>query len=225
MNDCQNAEMRDQLPDLLHERLGAAARATVMAHVASCADCREELELLRVAHGTLIKATPRVDLNFIVEALPKPAPRARTLSVPRRPIWSDWRIAAAGVLLVAGASSYSVLGRHEGVVVSDSLVAQAVAPVAETPSAPAPPQRAESAIVTPTPSQRGETVLADVTPEAGEASGLGTSRLGDLNEKQLKALLSEIDRLQATPITEPDPVTIRVDTKGSTTPDGGGESL
>ena len=217
MNDCQNAEMRDQLPDLLHERLGAAARATVMAHVASCADCREELELLRVAHGTLIKATPRVDLNFIVEALPKPAPRARTLSVPRRPIWSDWRIAAAGVLLVAGASSYSVLGRHEGVVVSDSLVAQVVAPVAETPSAG---QRAESAAAAALPAQRGA-VLADVTPEAGETSGLGTSRLGDLNERQLKALLTEIDQLQATPITEPDPVTIRVDTKGSTTPEGG----
>ena len=220
MNDCQNAEMRDQLPDLLHERLDAAARATVMAHVASCADCRDELALLRVAHGTLIKATPRVDLNFIVEALPKSRPRARTLSAPRRPMWSDWRIAAAGVLLVAGASSYSLLGRHVGVAVGDSLVAQAVVPVAETSSAPA--QGAESAIATPTPSQRGETVLADVTPEA---SGLGTSRLGDLNEKQLKALLSEIDRLQATPITEPDPVTIRVDTKGSTTPDEGGGSL
>ena len=67
MNDCQNAEMRDQLPDLLHDRLDAAARAMLTAHVASCTDCREELALLRVAYGTLIKATPRVDLNFIVE--------------------------------------------------------------------------------------------------------------------------------------------------------------
>ena len=223
MNDCQNAEMRDQLPDLLHERLDAAARATVMAHVASCADCRDELALLRVAYSTLIKETPRVDLNFIVEALPKSAPRVRTLSVPRRPMWSDWRIAAAGVLLVAGASSYSLLGRHVGVAVGDSLVAQAIAPVAETPAAPA--QGAESAAAAPVPAQRGGGMLADVTPEAGEASGLGTSRLGDLNEKQLKALLTEIDQLQATPITEPDPVTIRVDTKGSTTPESGVEDL
>jgi len=88
MNDCQNAEMRDQLPDLLHERLAATERAVVMAHLDGCVDCRDELALLRVAHGTLIKATPRIDLNFIVEALPKTAPRTRTLSVSRRPMWS-----------------------------------------------------------------------------------------------------------------------------------------
>ena len=218
MNDCQNAEMRDQLPDLLHERLGATERSVVIAHLDGCVDCRDELALLRVAHGTLIKATPRVDLNFIVEALPKTAPRARTLSVSRRPMWTDWRIAAAAVVLVAGASSYSVLGRHSGVVTPDSLVAQAVAPTAGNPAAPT--QRAESP-ATPTRSQQAETVLADGAPVATEMSGLGASRLGDLNEKQLKALLTEIDQLQATPITEPDPVTIRVDTKGSTTsPEG-----
>lgn len=210
MNDCQNAEMRDQLPDLLHERLGGTARAAVMAHLDGCADCRDELALLRVAHGTLIKATPRVDLNFIVEALPKPTPRARTLSVPRRPMWADWRIAAAGVLLIAGASSYSLLGRN-GVGIRDSLVAQ-IPPTAESLSAPA--KGAGIAVATPT--GRPESVVAD----AGENSGLGASRLGDLDEKQLKALLTEIDRLQATPITEPDPVSIRVDTKGSTTPEG-----
>jgi len=210
--------MRDQLPDLLHERLAVTERAVVIAHLDGCADCRDELALLRVAHGTLIKATPRVDLNFIVEALPKTAPRARTLSVPRRPMWTDWRIAAAAVVLVAGASSYSVLGRHSGVVTPDSLVAQAVTPAVENPSTST--QRAETA-ATPARRQPAETVIADGGPVATEMSGLGASRLGELNEKQLKALLTEIDRLQATPITEPDPVTIRVDTKGSTTsPEG-----
>jgi hypothetical protein len=69
--------------------------------------------------------------------------------------------------------------------------------------------------------QQAETVMAEAPPGASEISGLGASRLGDLDEKQLKALLTEIDQLQATPITEPDPVTIRVDTKGSTTnPEG-----
>ena len=47
MNDCQNAEMRDQLPDLLHERLAATERAVVMAHLDGCVDCRDELALLR----------------------------------------------------------------------------------------------------------------------------------------------------------------------------------
>ena len=33
MTDCPNAEMRDRLPDLLHERLETSVRAAVMAHV------------------------------------------------------------------------------------------------------------------------------------------------------------------------------------------------
>jgi len=216
MNDCQNAEMRDQLPELLHERLAASARAVVMAHVDGCVDCREELELLRVAHGTLIRATPRVDLNFIVEAIPKAAPRARTLSVPRRRVWTDWRVAAAAVLLVAGGSSYSLLGRRGGVVVRDTVVARAPAKGVGLAIAA---QRPESATIAPAPATQPE-VVAEVPSEVNETTGLGTGRLGDLNEKQLKALLTEIDQLSPSPITEPDPVTLRVDTKGTTSPEG-----
>ena len=36
MNDCPNAEIRDRLPDLLHDRLDPSARAAVTAHVATC---------------------------------------------------------------------------------------------------------------------------------------------------------------------------------------------
>jgi hypothetical protein len=217
MNDCRNAEVRDQLPDLLHERLDASARAAVMAHVDGCADCREELELLRVAHGTLIKATPRVDLNFIIEAIPNAAPRARTLTAPRRRLWTDWRVAAAAVVLIAGGSSYSLLGRHGGIVVRDTLVAQ-VTPSGAGSASPQ-VQPTDSTATTPVPSQAPE-VVAEGPSEAGETSGLGASRMGELNEKQLKALLTEIDQLSPTPITEPDPVTLRVDTKGTTSPEG-----
>ena len=218
MNDCQNAEMRDQLPELLHERLGASARAAVMAHVDGCVDCRDELELLRVAHSTLMRGTPRVDLNFIVEAIPKAAPRARTLSVPRRRVWTDWRVAAAAVLLVAGGSSYSLLGRRGGVVVRDTLVAQAPATGAGLAIAA---QRPESAATTPAPAPAPQPeVIAEVPSDVNETAGLGTGRLGDLNEKQLKALLTEIDQLSPSPITEPEPVTLRVDTKGTTSPEG-----
>ena len=217
MNDCQNAEMRDQLPELLHERLEASARAVLVAHIDGCADCRDELELLRVAHSTLIRATPRVDLNFIIEAIPKAAPRTRTLAAPRRRVWTDWRVAAAAVLLVAGGSSYSLLGRHGGIVVRDTLVAQVTPPAVDTASAKA--QRPDSTMSVPTATSQPE-VVAEGPSEVSEGSGLGTSRLGDLSEKQLKALLTEIDQLSPSPITEPDPVTLRVDTKGTTSPEG-----
>lgn len=218
MNDCQNAEIRDQLPDLLHERLDAATRTALVAHVGACADCRDELELLRVARGTLVRATPRVDLNLIIEALPNAAPRTLTPKIARRAMWADWRVAAAAVLMVVGASSYSLLGRHGGVAVRDSLGAQ-VPPLASDIRSVQPHSGDSTAIVR-APAPRPETLLAESSPGAGETSGLGTSRLGDLDEKQLKALLTEIDQLQPTPITEPDPVTIRVDTKGTATPEG-----
>src|SRR5215467_9524949 len=101
MNDCQNAEIRDRLPDLLHERLSAGDRAAVIAHVDGCAECRDELELLRGVRGALIAGTPRINTLRILSALPK-AGMPSTTDVtpmiqprPSRSRWSDWRIAAA----------------------------------------------------------------------------------------------------------------------------------
>src|ERR1051325_6664340 len=105
MNDCMNAEIRDQLPDLLHERLDASARAVVQAHVDGCVDCRDELQLLRNVQEMLLRQPPRVDVAYVVGALPKAASRSIRLE-PRRRVWSDWRIAAAVTLLVAGRGSY-----------------------------------------------------------------------------------------------------------------------
>src|ERR1700733_4553975 len=108
MNDCPNAVIRDQLPDLLHDRLDPSARAAVMAHVDACVDCREELDMLRGVQGMLVSRGPRVDIPSIVAALPKPpvvrpetveAQVAEANVVPirrtaKRRIWSDWRVAA-----------------------------------------------------------------------------------------------------------------------------------
>jgi hypothetical protein len=40
-------------------------------------------------------------------------------------------------------------------------------------------------------------------------------RLTGLNAEQLRRLLDDIGRLKATPVTEPEPVIIKVDTKAS----------
>ena len=61
MTDCSSAEMRDRLPDLLHERLDPSARAAVMAHVADCQDCDLELALLREARVAIcIRPLPKL---------------------------------------------------------------------------------------------------------------------------------------------------------------------
>src|SRR5215218_2214702 len=113
MNDCSNAEIRDQLPDLLHDRLDVSLRADVLAHVDDCVDCRSELELLRGVQGVLLQRTPRIDVNYVVQALPKrvtPPLRA----IPARRIWADWRIAAAVTLLAVGGGSMAVMNRGAG---------------------------------------------------------------------------------------------------------------
>src|SRR4051812_10377352 len=115
MNDCQNAEIRDQLPDLVHERLDAAALAVVLAHVDGCVDCRDEIQLLRDVQAMMARRTPRMDVAYIVGALPKaPAPRTSasitsiTSITSRKRVWADWRVAAAVTLIVAGGGSFAL---------------------------------------------------------------------------------------------------------------------
>jgi anti-sigma factor RsiW len=215
MNDCQNAEIRDQLPDLLHDRLGAHQRAAMLAHVESCADCREELELLRAARAMLQAQTPRVDVRWVVNALPAAMPGAATVA-RRRPVWADWRIAAAVTLLVAGGGSFAVLRQRQSPLATRPAVvntAQVGVPANGDSTA-----AVKSPRVAPAPSERSAPSRENVV--ASEA-GLGSGRLGDLTEQQLSKLLDEIDRLQATPITDPEPVSLRVGgDNGSTGPEG-----
>src|SRR3954469_530675 len=119
MNDCPNADVRDLLPDLLHDRLDAGMRAMVEAHVAGCADCAAELELLRQLRAT--RRTPAVDVGSIVAAVP-------AYRTPARRSWVSWRAAAVITVMVAGASSVAVLQR--GTPAATGIAAHAVVPPA-----------------------------------------------------------------------------------------------
>ena len=102
MRDCDNAKMRDLLPDLLHDRLTVDVRAEVEAHLVSCADCRAELALLRGVQAAVAgRGTPAIDAARVSASL-RPY-RARSA-------WSaasqSWPLrAAAAVVLVAGAAT------------------------------------------------------------------------------------------------------------------------
>jgi hypothetical protein len=216
MTDCSNADIRDRLPDLLHERLDATMRAVVVAHVAECVECRDELELLRGVHKTLIARTPRVDIGYIVGALPKaPAPRPQIRpAVPATRRWSDWRIAAAVTVLVAGGSSLAVLRRGPSAAdtraqITDSTPTRSFARVApESGAASAMPSAGLPSSATP---------VASVAALDDGAEDVVDGRFGGLSPEQMQALLGEIDKLQAVPVTEPEPVTIRVDLNPSGT--------
>ena len=103
MRDCPNAEMRDQLPEYVHGRLDARARAIVESHLSACADCAAEHELVRSLSAAVAAAlaaqAPAVNTDRIVAALP--SPRRARLSWFRT---AQWR-AAAVVVFMAGSSS------------------------------------------------------------------------------------------------------------------------
>lgn len=126
MRDCPNATMRELLPDLMHDRIGAAQRAELRAHLAACADCRAELLLLEQVRAGA--PTPRVDIERIVAVLP---------AYTARSIWSGrpaslMRIAAA-ILLVAGGAAITMNARRNQVAApSQDTVPQVVAPRQDT---------------------------------------------------------------------------------------------
>lgn len=107
MRDCPNAEMRDQLPAYVHGRLDVSARAAVAEHLAGCADCAAEIELLQSLGAALSAKLPVIDSQRIVAALPKPGASSTTLAPWRL---SRWR-AAAVLVFMAGASSLVLLNR------------------------------------------------------------------------------------------------------------------
>ena len=205
MNDCPNADVRDLLPDLVHDRLDASARRAVEAHVAQCADCADELALLRDLRA--VRRTPKVDVAAIVAAVP--AYRA----APRRS-WIGWRAAAVITVLVAGASSVAVMQRNVRPALRENTHVAALPVPAASPrvSPVAPPQVVASAPVpevsrasqaeSPAPSRTiaAAPTTAQKVPERELAMGGGA--LGDLDDRQLASLLKDIESLDAVPSVE-----------------------
>ena len=121
MNDCVNAEMRDELPALMHGRLSAERRALVEAHLDTCTDCRAELELLERVRASMAPA-PRVDTTSIAGALSRPGPRISGAWLVRRRV----RFAAAAGLILAAAGLLTFAGA-ERLWVSESAPAGEIA--------------------------------------------------------------------------------------------------
>ena len=135
MRECDNEELRDALPDFAADRMTGADRARVAAHIADCAECAREVELLRALHRAMTDDAPRVDVARIVAALPLPptgvatgpvlvrggdsdAARARPVrpivggrdrGIHRRPMWMGWRIAAVASTIAVGGLSVAVV--------------------------------------------------------------------------------------------------------------------
>jgi anti-sigma factor RsiW len=128
MTEC-NSEIRDLLPEYLHEQLSLLDAQAAELHLTSCAECANELALLRRALAVRPHALS-VNIASIVAQLPKPgmAGQAASITDPKvRPLSSapsavrrsrDWlgrhhrlRLAAAITVVALGGMSVAI-ARH-----------------------------------------------------------------------------------------------------------------
>lgn len=190
MTDCPNGELRDQLPELLHERLDASARALVVAHVAECPDCRAELTILQEARIALSSGTRALDVSGIVRVVVE-----RSRLAPSASTWRsrglDWRIAAS-ILVVALGGASMVVARSRG--------------GASTAAAVSPARGVEREAVGPRP----ESIAAAPASSSQSAELSAAGGVGDLSDSDLRALMDDLPSLDALPAADPEPVNVRV---------------
>lgn len=185
MIDCPNGEVRDQLPDYLHDRLESSARMSVERHLADCAACRDELALLRDLRGTLQRA-PRIDVAAVAAAIPAYRPAAQKS-------WaSGWRIAAAITVIAVGGTSIALLRRPERPThVARNSVAASLPPVVKEP-VPQPEQKVA----------RAEPSAKTTPAPKGEELAMAAGTISDLSDGELSDLIGDLDSLDAVPSTD-----------------------
>ena len=192
MIDCPNGDVRDALPDYLHDRLDTARRREVESHLAGCEACREELSLLRALRVTMRRA-PAVDVNAIASGIPPyRAPAARGWA-------TSWRAAAAIVAIAVGGASIALLRGSSPAEREDvtAYVQSASAPNrgAATTIAAAPPA------VTPAPPRPAPSNPPSATA-ANRELAIEAGAITDLSDRELSALVEGIESLDAVPSTE-----------------------
>lgn len=107
MNDCQNVEIREALPEFVHGTLPEVERIRVEEHVSECFDCAAELAIIRAVRDGALAATVPVDVARISAAIP-----AYSRTSGRRGMRRIYMELAAACLI--GAVGISALVIHNG---------------------------------------------------------------------------------------------------------------
>lgn len=100
MNDCQDVEIREVLPELVHGTLPEVARTHVQNHLEMCDECSAELAIIHAVLGSA--AVVSVDVSRVVAAIPPY--RSRTSRMRR--VYLE--LAAACVIGAVGISAIAV---------------------------------------------------------------------------------------------------------------------
>jgi anti-sigma factor RsiW len=181
------------LPDLLHGRLDAAARARVEAHVADCRECTEELEVLRTVKSAAV-FIPAIDVDQVVRQIPPYRTIAPAAQAPTRSRVVSWLVAASLVVVVLGGGSLLMIQRAPTLGPVARVDRSQVRGSGSTQAA----KPGDLAIVTP----KSTGVNATSAPHA---LALATAVDG-LSDSNLRQLMDDLNNFDALPTTEPGPV-------------------
>jgi hypothetical protein len=198
MTDCANGEMRELLPDFVHDRLGAAEAARVQAHVSDCAECSAELELIRAVMASA-PAAPAIDVAAIVANLPQPPARAD--SVARPAMVREGRVFRFGVRQLPIAAALALAASVTFVVVGRQKSPTEIRPGASAQAPAGIPASSRPAEKTPAAASK---VLASASRVAQAASLTLGGSTEDLTDESLAILVDEIEHMDAVPGSEPE---------------------
>jgi anti-sigma factor RsiW len=201
MNKRTELEIKEMLPDLLHGKLDADARAQVEAHVASCESCAEELDVLRTVKSAAV-FIPAIDVDRVVRQIPPYRAIVPAAKAPARSRLVSWLVAASFVVVVLGGGSLLMIQNKP-----------TFGPVAKVDHSALPggaSSQTEKPSVTPIVTPEGTSMPTKPTTHA-LALATGVDALSDNN---LRQLMNDMNSFDALPATEPGPV-ISVDTSDS----------
>jgi Putative zinc-finger len=191
MNECTLLDIQEVLPDLLHGKLDARARARVEAHVASCKECTEDLEVLRTVKSAAV-FIPAIDVDRVVRQILPYRVIVPAAQVPTRSRVVSWLVAASLAVVVLGGGSLLM--------------------IQQKPSAP-------RVVITDGPDQRGgasRLTLPKPVPTVGQKPPVApeprphalamASGVDGLSDNNLRQLMNDMDGFDALPTAEPEPV-------------------
>jgi hypothetical protein len=188
--------MREQLPELLHGQLSPATRVLVERHVAECADCAAELEVLRQVRA--VARTPKVDVARIAASIP------------------PYRGASAAWAAVRSQRAFGIPTLYIAAAVLAILTATGVLARLRTP-----PQATDVPRVTPPVATNIAPPVTSQQAKAPAAAPVTQLSLGeplaDLSEGDLRALMETVDDLEAAPsadVESAEPSLIDIDIEG-----------
>ncbi len=195
MNDCTDNDIREMLPDLLHGALDADAMERAETHLASCKECRVELQVLRTVKSAAVFA-PAIDIDQVVRRIPPYSQIVPAVEAPARSRLVSWLVAATVAVAVVGVGS--MLVTKQGATTVPTSVATTL------PSATIPAQSTPVASKTP---GTGASSAVGIATQPSHTHALAVAADVDgLTDGNLAQLMSDMNRFDALPATESDPV-------------------